>query len=52
MEYSAIVWDGCTAQDKLNLEHEAARIVTGLTRSTSFNNLYPECGWETLAERR
>ena len=34
LEYSAIVWDGCTVQDKRALEklqHEAARIVTGLT---------------------
>ena len=55
LEYSAIVWDGCTIQDKLALEklqNEAARIVTGLTRSTSLDNLYRECGWVSLSERR
>ena len=55
LEYSAIVWDGCTVQDKTALEklqHEAARIVTGLTRSTSLDNIYRECGWVSLSERR
>ena len=43
LEYSSIVWDGCTEQDKNTLElpqNEAALIVTGLTRSTSIENLY------------
>ena len=47
MEYSSTVWDRCTEQDKTALErlqNEAARIVTGLTRSTSIVNLYKECG--------
>ena len=38
LEYSAVVWDGCTLYEKENLEkiqHEAARIMTGLTRSVS-----------------
>ena len=55
LEYSAIVWDGCTIQDKFALEklqNKAARIVTGLTRSTSLDNLYRECGWVSLSERR
>ena len=55
LEYSAMVWDGCTVQDKTALEklqHEAARIVTGLTRSTSLDSLYRECGWVSLSERR
>ena len=34
------------------IQNEAARIVTGLTRSVSINNLYRECGWVTLDERR
>ena len=34
------------------LQHEAARIVTGLTRSVSLENLYKECGWPSLAIRR
>ena len=34
------------------IQNEAARIVTGLTRSVSLENLYRECGWVTLKERR
>ena len=55
LEYSSIVWDGCTVQSSHSLEllqNEAARIVTGLTRSTSLENLYSECGWESLSIRR
>ena len=55
LEYSSIVWDGCTEQDKNTLElpqNEAARIVTGLTTSTKIENLYKECGWVSLAKRR
>ena len=55
LEYSSNVWDGCSEQDKTALErpqNEAARIVTGLTRSTSIANLYKECGWDSLAKRR
>ena len=55
LEYSSIVWDGCSEQDKAALErfqNEAARIITGLTRSTSFANLYKEGGWDSLAKRR
>ena len=55
LEYSSIVWDGCTAQDSNALEklqNEAAMIVTGLTRSVSLQNLYRECGWKSLFERR
>ena len=55
LEYSSIVWDGCSQQDSESLErlqNEAARIVTGLTRSVTLENLYAECGWTSLAERR
>ena len=55
IEYSCVVWDGCTVQDinsLQKLQNEAARIVTGLTRSVSLDNLYRECGWVSLAERR
>ena len=55
LEYASIVWDGCAAQnsDILDkIQNEAARIVTGLTRSVSLNKLYKECGWLSLAERR
>ena len=34
------------------IQKEAARIVTGLTRSVSLENLYKECGWATLSQRR
>ena len=53
-EYSSVVWDGCSSQDSNALEklqNEAARIVTGLTRSVSLENLYRECGWLSLSER-
>ena len=55
LEYSSIVWDGCSVScwDSIKkLQNEAARIVTGLTRSISLENLYRECGWETLSSRR
>ena len=34
------------------LQNEAARIVTGLTRSVSLTNLYSECCWIPLKTRR
>ena len=40
-EYASVVWDGCSEQDSILLErllNEAARIVTGSTRSVSFYN--------------
>ena len=49
-----IVWDGCSSQDSnalKKLQNETARIVTGLTRSVSLENLYRECGWLSLSER-
>ena len=55
LEYSSVVWDGCTNQDRDALEklqNEAARLVTGLPKSTSLANLYRECGWATLNKRR
>ena len=55
IEYAPIVWDGCYVQDSQTLQkiqNEAALIVTGLTRSRSFENLYKECGWATLSQRR
>ena len=55
LEYSCTVWGGRTVQYCLALErlqNEAARIVTGLTRSVSLENLYRECGWRPLSERR
>ena len=55
LEYPSIVWDGCTEQGKTTLkrfQNEAARIVTGLTRSTSIVNLHIEYDWDSLANRR
>ena len=55
MEYSSTVWDGYTAYEKHSLgkiQNEAARIVTGLTRSVSLENLFSEIGWLSLPERR
>ena len=55
LEYSSVVWDGCEFEQRNSLEklqNEAARIVTGLTKSVSLNRLYREYGWQTLQERR
>ena len=55
LEYSSIIWDSCTQYEKENIEklqHEAARIVTGLTRSCSLDDLYREIGWISLQDRR
>ena len=51
LEYASSVWDNCNNFEKDKLEKiqlEAARIVTGTTRSTSLNNIYRETGWLTL----
>ncbi|XP_052275100.1 uncharacterized protein LOC127874668 isoform X1 [Dreissena polymorpha] len=55
LEYACVVWDGCTLYDKELLEkiqNEAARIVSGLTRSVSLRNLYTEVKWPSLEKRR
>ncbi|KAL4223605.1 hypothetical protein ACF0H5_017074 [Mactra antiquata] len=55
LEYACVVWDNCNQSEKNKLEKiqiEAARIVTGLTRSVSLRKIYNETGWLTLAERR
>lgn len=55
LEYASAVWDGCSEFEKIKLEriqYEAARIVTGLTRSVSINNLIHEIGWMSLDDRR
>jgi hypothetical protein len=54
LEYASVVWDGCTEYEKTKLEqlqYEAARIVTGLTRSVSIEKLIKEVGWISLANR-
>ena len=55
LEYASVVWDGCTVYEQENLEkmqYEAARIITGLTRSVSINKLIKEIGWISLSDRR
>jgi hypothetical protein len=55
LEYASVVWDGCTLYQKNELEkiqNEAARIVTGLTRSVSLETLYSEINWMSLSNRR
>ena len=55
VEYASVVWDGCSKQDSQTLQkiqNEAARLVTGLTRSVSLENLFKECGWTVLSKRR
>ncbi len=55
LEYASVVWDGCTEYEKDSLEkmqYEAARIVTGLTRSVSLYHVYKlkhEIGWQYLS---
>ena len=54
LEYSSILWDGTSVQNKDALEklqNEAACTVT-VTRSTSPVNRYKECGWVSLSDRR
>ena len=41
VEYASVVWDGCSEQGSQTLQkiqNEAARLVTGLTRSVSLEN--------------
>ena len=55
LEYGSIVWDGCTQNEKETLEKlqlEAARVVTGLTRSAATHCLLKEIGWISLENRR
>lgn len=50
-----MVWGGCTEHDRETLDkiqYEAARIVTGLTRSVSIERLLNEIGWVSLGDRR
>ena len=55
LEYASIIWDNCTEYEKELLEklqYDAARAVTGLTRSVSIENLLKEIGWVSLSDRR
>ena len=55
LEYACELWDGCTQQEYNKIEqiqHEAARIITGLPKCSSLESLYFETGWEPLHSRR
>ena len=55
LEYGDIVWDNCTATEKLELnkiQNEASRIATGATALVSLNELKKEIGWVSLEDRR
>ena len=55
VEYASVVWDGCSERDSQTLQklqNEAATLVTGLSNSVSSDNMYKECGWLTLSQRR
>jgi len=48
-------WDSRTQYENDQIEkiqYEAAKIVTGLTKSVSINNLLKEVGWVPLSDRR
>ena len=48
LEYADVVWDGCSIDNTDCLERiqfEAARIVTGITRSTHLEKFYSEVVW-------
>ena len=55
VEHVSVVCDGCSELDCQTLQkiqNEAARLVTGLMRSVSFENMYKECGWLTPSQKR
>ena len=55
VEYASVVLDGCSEKDSQTLQkiqNEATRLVTGLTRSVSLENLFKECGWTSLSKKK
>jgi hypothetical protein len=55
LEFACELWDGCTQQEYNKIEqiqHEAAKIITGLPKFSSLESLYFESGWEPLHSRR
>ena len=55
MEYANVIWDNEKQNliNKLeNIQLDAARIVTGVTRLTSHDSLYEETKWGKLKDRR
>ena len=55
LEYACVVWDSRIAYNANRLERiqiEAARLVTGLTRSVHLDCLYNKIEWGPLSQRR
>ena len=55
VEYSDIIWDSCSLENKRNLEivHlDAARILTGASKLCSTQKLYDDTCLEPLTSRR
>ena len=55
LEYASAVWDNGTMKEKETLQKvqiEAARIVSGVTRSITLSNLYKGISWLKLDDRR
>ena len=55
LQYGDVVWSNCTlyeSNELENIQHEAARIVTGATKLVSISSLLSETGWKPLALRR
>ena len=55
LEYADIIWDNCYNYVKESIEKvqwEAARIVTGTTKSCNRIKLLEDTGWDTMEKRR
>ena len=52
LKHADIVSDNCSIELKNDIQHEAARIVTGATNVCSIDRLMADLNWDTLAERR
>ena len=55
LEYCDVIWDNSNAEQALKLERlqlDCIRIITGITKYCSNENLYRESGSDTLSERR
>ena len=54
-EYSNVVWDHCSMENKRNMESiqiDALRIITGVTKLCSIQKLHDDTGLQTLQARR
>ena len=55
MEYRNVIWNNCYDCDsalRYSVQYEAARLVTGAIKGTSFARLYKELAWVSLSSRR